>query len=1140
MTTDSRDDDDVLRTSAGQDTLEGEDGDDTFEVRDGFGDGTSILGGAAAQTTGDTLDLSATTTGVTLDLTSADAEDGSFSDGAATATFVEIENIILGGGRDTVVLADGSGADAVQAFDMTDSGDGTTNDQLDVSGLTSDGGTTPVTTADVTVTANGDGDAVLTFTGGESITLVGVTPSQVDTTDELVAIGIPRPALDYIVEGTSGGDLINAGYTGDPEGDMVDALDHSDGSNDDSIEAYGGNDTIFSGLGDDTIYVGSGDDRASASAGNDIIFGESGANTLFGEAGDDTIVGGSDGDFIRGGTDADSLTGNAGSDTIYGEAGNDYVDGGDQNDSLYGDGGDDTLYGGSGNDSILGGNEADLAFGGIGADTLRGGNHSDTLHGDAGADSLFGDAGGDLIFAGSENDTVFGGNHDDTVYAGTGNDSVLGEDGNDTLSGEEGADTIEGGDGGDLIHGGDGGDTIYGDTNGDTIDAGSDTIYGGTGNDSIDAGLSDDIVIAGDGADTVQGGAGNDMIFGDEPLSVSYNAGAAQGSGSGGSSISNLTDFPTDTFTVELQFNGDAMSTPGPTITDPITTTLFSYGTASSPSEVVVYAVSDNEIYDLSTPMDLTDTIVEPGYLTVDVNGNSYTTSILSSTVLDGSDHSVAITFDAAAQEVVLFIDGSPAETIALIDDTPIETGGTFTIGQGPGSLGGFAGEIFDARLWDDIRTDGEISQYNSGTLEEEAGDPDLISNWVPDPFSGGLRDDVGGNGLTSTGGSTVTTQPGFGDDSLSGGDGSDTIYGSGGNDTLDGDGVDTLGGADFLDGGDGDDLIRGDVGNDTLYGRDGSDTMEGGDGNDWLGGGAGADDIDGGIGNDTLFGNDVSDADTLLGGDDRDLIFATKNDSVDGGAGGDDWDILSVGGMSVGGSVNYVETGVDSNGNGVDGYIEFFDSGGVLEGRLDFEEIEEFTGIICFTKGARILTASGTRPIETLRVGDLVHTRDNGLQPIRWIGDRTVSGTGSLAPISFEINALETATRPLLVSPQHRMLFTGYEAELLFGQREVLVPAKHLINGTTIKQAVCDEVNYIHVMFDAHEVIYADGQATESFHAADCGLDVIADASREELFNVFPELRWNTGAHGDTARTCLKAHEAGMFAKFAETRAQM
>ena len=167
-----------------------------------------------------------------------------------------------------------------------------------MSGLTSDGGTTPVIAADVVVTdTNGDGtgDAILTFPGGESITLVGVLSSQVDSIDELVALGIPD-GRDYIVEGTGAGELIDTNYTGDPEGDLVDANDNATGTNDDVITAGAGADTVHAGLGDDSVL------------------GEDGGDILYGEAGSDTIEGGAGDDFIHGGDGADSLLG--GDDTI--------------------------------------------------------------------------------------------------------------------------------------------------------------------------------------------------------------------------------------------------------------------------------------------------------------------------------------------------------------------------------------------------------------------------------------------------------------------------------------------------------------------------------------------------------------------------------------------------------------------------------------------------------------------------------------------------------------------------------------------------------------------------------------------------------------------------------------------------------
>lgn len=211
--------DDILEGNNGADILDGDGGDDRFYLSGTFGD-DQIDGGNSDETSGDTLDLSNLTQDTTVDLTAANAESGSVSDGTSTASFDEIENIILGGGRDTITLADGGGADAVQAFDMTNSGDGSTNDQLDVSAMTSDGGTTPVGWRDVVVSdTNGDGsgDAILTFPGGESITLVGVLPSEVDSGAELMSIGIPcfTPGTmiltahgEVAIEALSVGDLI--------------------------------------------------------------------------------------------------------------------------------------------------------------------------------------------------------------------------------------------------------------------------------------------------------------------------------------------------------------------------------------------------------------------------------------------------------------------------------------------------------------------------------------------------------------------------------------------------------------------------------------------------------------------------------------------------------------------------------------------------------------------------------------------------------------------------------------------------------------------------------------------------------------------------------------------------------------------
>lgn len=159
-----------------------------------------------------------------------------------------------------------------------------------------------------------------------------------------------------------------------------------------------------------------------------------------------------------------------------------------------------------------------------------------------------------------------------------------------------------------------------------------------------------------------------------------------------------------------------------------------------------------------------------------------------------------------------------------------------------------------------------------------------------------------------------------------------------------------------------------------------------------------------------------------------------------------------------------------------------------------------------------------------------MVVTQDSGLQPVRWIGRRTVFGRGAYAPVQFGAGALNGLTTPLLVSPQHRILLSGYQAELLFGESEVFAAADQLIGAKDVSITPQREVTYLHLMFDRHEVIFSNSVATESFYANEESLSSISDSSREELFQVFPQLRANIGAYGDTARMCLNELEAKTF----------
>ncbi|KUF12003.1 Hint domain-containing protein [Pseudoponticoccus marisrubri] len=180
---------------------------------------------------------------------------------------------------------------------------------------------------------------------------------------------------------------------------------------------------------------------------------------------------------------------------------------------------------------------------------------------------------------------------------------------------------------------------------------------------------------------------------------------------------------------------------------------------------------------------------------------------------------------------------------------------------------------------------------------------------------------------------------------------------------------------------------------------------------------------------------------------------------------------------------------------------------------------------VLCFARGTLIECPDGPRYIETLRAGDAVTTLDHGPQPIRWIGGTRLEATGPNAPV--EIGAGELGNlRALRVSQNHRLLVRGARAELLFGEPEVLVAAKHLVDGKGIRLVEGGTVDYYHFLFDRHEIVFAECCPAESLFLGAQTLDSVEQGARDEIIALFPELQ----GHGDTlqtARPALRAFEA-------------
>ena len=681
---------------------------------------------------------------------------------------------------------------------------------------------------------------------------------------------------------------------------------------------------------------------------------------------------------------------------------------------------------------------------------------------------------------------------------------------------------VDGTSGNDVI------DSSYSDSDGDSINDtadNADLVYGQAGADDISSGSGNDWVYGGSGNDTVSGGTGDDVIYGDGGTSTTESLNW-DAQGNDGQNVSTGFTQTTGQIDVSVSFTNDGNNSP--TYNLETTDTIY---------------VASGEAFDENSSLKLRgdgDSSTSTTTLNFAANSTSDVDNEVENVVFRISD----IDFISGNHRDLITVNAYDANgtlvtvTLTVVDNgtnTDVVSGNSVTAGETSESASDATGSLL-------VEIAGPVEKIDIIYANQLDGTQAI---WVSDVFF-----------------DTIANPPG--DDVLNGGDGNDSLYGEGGNDLLKGgdgddyadggDGNDTLQGShgqDTLIGGDGDDLLQGGNDSDSLIGGSGSDTINGGGSSDFLDGGIGADSLNGGYGADTLLGGDGNDtlqgangADSMSGGTGNDTLMVAQGDTVEGGD-GDDMFVLSDYNESGSGSITIIgnegdeTTGDTLNLNGLadkSTLILTTDLPGekagtveMLDGSLvTFSNIEN---IICFTPGTLIDTAHGPRPIETLTVGDLIVTRDHGLQPLRWIGSRTVAAQGDFAPIEIAPTLLPDATAPLLVSPQHRLLWSGARAQMLFGDDEVLVAARHLLANPAVTRREGGEVTYMHLMLDQHEVVYANGAATESFYPGDEALSALTGEGLDEMFTLFPELRSHAGGFGDTARLCLKSHEGSLLA---------
>lgn len=754
--------------------------------------------------------------------------------------------------------------------------------------------------------------------------------------------------------------------------------------------------------------------------------------------------------------------------------------------------------------------------------------------------ATYGTSGNNTISGDGSDNAIYGGSS--TSESGTGRDNIDGGGGDDLIVGGDGRDRLIGGGDNDTISGGEGNDTIYGDaaTTPTTSDEHLSWITEGSDGTSIVNGFTQDtgsmrvtVNFNNDGGNTyVQSSSATQWADTGEPFDTA--SAVKFGGGSGPNA------------TTSIVFDAEA----GTGFSDAVSDVSFRINDVDSGAWQDVITINAYDLDGNPIPVVLTasgnDTVSGQTVTSGSGGNSSYTQGGSVLVEIAGPVHMIEVVYSngSSGSQVLWLTDVHYTTVVPAPGDDTIDGGtgddtiyagagdDTVTGGTGNDSIRGGAGDDTlrgDAgtdTLYGETGSDRFIVDDNDGTTTiaggEDAGNTDYDTVQLDEAGSGSgvnvtfTGDEAGTftfNSATSSGSFTEIER-------IEATDFDDVIDVTASNADQT---IEANAGDDTVLGGGGDDLISGGDGSDSLTGGGGADAMSGGDGGDSIDGGAGSDTIDGGGGNDSLL---AGQGDTAYGSDGDDTFTITDSGdgpgviTIVGGEGGEGaGDTLNLNSLAQAGTLNI--TTPANVGGGMSGSVTLLD--GTI---VNFSEIES---IICFTPGTLITTPMGLRAVEKLQPGDLVVTRDHGLQPIRWAQSRTVRGDGRLAPIRIKSNTFTGQERDLLVSPQHRMLYRGYRAELLFSESEVLVAATHMVNGDSVAYDPCDQITYVHIMFDQHEVIFAEGAATESFHPGDMALNVITARAREELFTIFPSLRAMPRSFGATARRTLRGHEGNL-----------
>jgi len=626
--------------------------------------------------------------------------------------------------------------------------------------------------------------------------------------------------------------------------------------------------------------------------------------------------------------------------------------------------------------------------------------------------------------------------------------------------------------GGDKITNGN--DSIEGNGGNDTINGagGNDTIDGGSGNDVIQGGTGNDDVTGGLGQDVIDGGAGNDELDG----------GAGRDSIQGGSG--------NDVLTGDSQSVIEAQDFSWALIPDPNGTGPIDSGDPVGNGSIDVGAVTVNYNFSAVNAQFSPEPVYTAGL--ADSSGAINSNSSIGFEHTGTGSFSFSQPVDNVQFRINDFEQGLETVTVRAYDASNNLISYNVTLGSN------VSGSNSDSAPGQDTFQGGSSSTNDTSPAGSVFFD-------IPGPVS---RIEID---YENDGGTVALTDLVF--------DAPTVVAGVADNDTLDG-GI----GDDTLDGGDEDDLMTGGAGNDVFIetAGNGADTIT-----DFNAGNTGSLNDEDQTNNDFVdlapFFNDTTLGDVnAAGGDFFSALNMLKADAEDGRIDG------VVDGTDYSGIIGDVDLRLQNGGSAVTGNDLTFDN----------------TNVVCFTAGTEIATIDGLRKVEELAVGDLIMTMDRGYQPVRWIGSRaldapTLEAAERLRPVRIKAGALgnQMPQRDLVVSPQHRMLLRSRIALRMFGETEVLVSARKLTQLADVDVVLdAEPVTYFHLMFEQHEIVYANGAPAESLYLGDMAIQALSDEARQEILEIFPNLENEdfrksparlTPPKGKQIRKLLSRHQA-------------